>query len=59
MVDQLRLERGVNLGEFCSQILLLGDVFVEVEESEVAVLQPGDKGGPIRGVIPPAPGQLL
>ena len=53
MVDQLRLERGVNLREFRSQIVLLGDVFAEVEEGEIGVLQFGDKGVPIRGVLSP------
>ncbi len=52
MVDQLRLERGVDLREFRSQIILFSDVFAEVEEGKIGVLQFDDKGVPIRRVLP-------
>jgi len=53
MVDQLRLERGVKLRELRSQIVLLGDVSAEVEEGKIGVLQFGNEGVPIRGLLPP------
>ena len=40
VVDEFFLERGVNLRELRSQIILLGYVFAEVEEGELGALYP-------------------
>ncbi len=52
VIDEFLLEGGVDFRQLGSQVVLLADVLTEVEEGEIGVLQFGDKGVPIRGVLP-------
>ena len=53
VVDQLRLERSVDFRALRPQIRTLGDIFAEIEQGKIGILELGGKGRPIRRVIPP------
>ena len=58
VVDQLRLERSVDFRALCPQIFRLGDIFAEIEQGKIGILELGGKGRPIRRVIPPDVGPM-
>ena len=59
MVDELFLERGVNLGKLRSQIILLTNVVAEVEEFEIGLLYFGSEARSNPGNSPFRPGSIV